>query len=181
MGLRKEPRVNSAELSSYLQGIPRDRIMLAQHGGANHNGVQVMAIAAVQGAMTPEEVKAQHELGKAHMEDTQPCGVSEYMSRVCVLIRGSVAGAPPMAATRRQLVKYVANKLGGAHHDTSRSPQNQAERVYIALDALVENDARVADLEAVYFELLSIGQAIAHSDDAKQFIERARQELGTMP
>jgi hypothetical protein len=63
---------------------------------------------------------------------------------------------------RRDVIKYVANKLGRTHFDPSRKKDEQAFRI---LDAAM-NSSVIVDKRLVYFELLSIGQAVAQSSDA---------------
>jgi hypothetical protein len=70
---------------------------------------------------------------------------------------------------RRALIKYIANKLGGAHLDHKRGT-NHEETLYRLLD-----DARswiLMDKPAVYFELLAVGQAVAKAGDIGHLLSR---------
>jgi hypothetical protein len=69
---------------------------------------------------------------------------------------------------RREIIQYVANKLGGAHYDERR---DERERL---LD-YAQEAYKVADKKPIYFELLSTGQKLVRSPD----IERLRQKLGS--
>jgi len=74
--------------------------------------------------------------------------------------------------SRRELVQYVANKLGGTHIDTKRDFSKIKERKFALLDQVREM-IRVADKNAIYYELLSIGQSLVQSDD----IQTLRRKL----
>jgi hypothetical protein len=65
--------------------------------------------------------------------------------------------------SRAQVVKYVANKLGGAHFDTRRGHRKE-DPDFILLDKVTPT-VHLLDKPAIYFELLSIGQAVAGSHD----------------
>jgi hypothetical protein len=77
------------------------------------------------------------------------------MEAPAVCVRGKLIA-------RRAVVKYVANKLGGAHIDPRRTGP------YAVLESAV--DVTLLGKPAVYFELLSIGQALANSEDAERFV-----------
>lgn len=179
VGLAKEPRMQAVDMSAFLKGIAPEHIIVMQIGGGDHlGGVQMGPSGGFTYEMTPQEVQARFEVGKTKLDDMQPCGMREYMNRVCMAIRVSASGAAIESVTRHQLVNYVANKRGGAHLDARRDSQDPTERVYMALDRVFDGSARTADLPAVYFELLSIGQAVVRLDDAKAFMDRASEALG---
>jgi hypothetical protein len=72
--------------------------------------------------------------------------------------------------SRGQVVKYVANKLGGAHFDPSRGRKGD-DRLK-PLDSLVNMRLEipgVRSFNAVYVELLSIAEYLAQSSDAQRF------------
>jgi hypothetical protein len=73
---------------------------------------------------------------------------------------------------REEVIKYVTNKLGGAHYDSTREPQTSSSGVslegkYALLDS-VRNSTMIADKNAIYYELLSIGQRLINSKDIQQ-------------
>lgn len=78
---------------------------------------------------------------------------------------------------RRVLVKFISNKLGGAHFDASRGASLE-ERQFALLDEVRER-LRLMGKDAVYFELLSVGQTLAASMDVQRFLERV--DLATEP
>lgn len=178
VGLAKEPRIKSFDMAAQVQGLTPERISFAQHGGANYNGMRVLGATAYSGVLSDAEMKARAERTLAMVNNMAQCGLTEFMKQTCMFVGGRGAGLPALPVTRHQLIKYVANKRGGAHYDTSRSPLNKSEMVYLALDGVFKMGSCVAELQSAYFELLSIGRAIADSDDAQAFTERASQALG---
>lgn len=163
------PRLRTDELG------PAD---FAVAGGGNLGGVSIGGIQSMPGrVLSPDEVKALYEQGK---KDTEHAfSVSEYKDSCAIYCSGQ-------KISRRQLVQYVANKKGGAHLDNTRKKDEQA---YSALDSALKapmvfggrlgQDAK-SDLpgkNAVYLELLSIGQHLTNSPDVKRFIEAAQAAL----
>lgn len=71
--------------------------------------------------------------------------------------------------SRHTVIKYVANKLGGAHHDKRRGTDKE-NLAFVLLDKVGRDmGLRLLDKPAVYFELLAIGQALAKSPDLRKF------------
>lgn len=72
---------------------------------------------------------------------------------------------------RRILIKYVANKLGGAHHDSKRGTSHE-EQLFGLLDT-ARAQVKLLDKPAVYFELLAIGQSLAGASDIQRLCQVA--------
>ncbi len=74
----------------------------------------------------------------------------------------------------------MANKKGGAHHDAARAATDDE---FLLLDQISDGGYRVVDnnvdRNAVYYELLSIGQAVGRSQHAQMFLQRAQEKLGS--
>lgn len=83
------------------------------------------------------------------------------MSDPCLFVAG-------LNATRRDVIKFVANKLGGVHLDHQRNPSKFRE--YNALDE-ARRTFQVADLDAVYHELSSIGQQLVGAPNVLELLE----------
>jgi hypothetical protein len=106
--------------------------------------------------MTPEVIRARYEAG--------PPGPREYWLSEFLASAGIVAQGERVS--RRDVIKYVSLKLGGVHPpDPSRRADEDAYRL---LDRV--SVARVGDKRPVYFELVSIGQAIAGSSGARELL-----------
>jgi hypothetical protein len=74
---------------------------------------------------------------------------------------------------RHLVIKYVANKLGGIHLDPKRDLKKDEEVGFSLLDQIADT-YQVAGKQAIYFELLSIGQSISASPDVDRFLEVGR-------
>jgi hypothetical protein len=142
-------------------------------GGGNVSGVSIANAQIIRGrALLAEEVKAQYERTRGHIETD--FSLSDYKNSCAVYVKGQIV-------TRRQLVQYVANKKGGAHLDTRRS---QDEQAYVALDEAVNSSLFFgwhhqprSGKNPIYLELLSIGQHLTSAPDIKRFLEAAQSEL----
>jgi hypothetical protein len=94
--------------------------------------------------------------------------VSSYVDQPCMLIR-PVDGRPTSRLTpitRRSLIRWVANKLGGVHIDAD----HLGSEAFYALDwcwDAIEFHGRGAHMA----ELLACSQALALSPDSRRFQE----------
>jgi len=145
-GLRGEPRITFHPLAA-----EDNRETFAQSGGMQRAGGMVAGIFVRNAAMSPEEIKARYEAVK----DGPPTAellLSGWLGAPCMRIQG-------VAINSRDIIKYVANMLGGVHFDESRSPAK--EPAYIALDQA--RSMKLLDLDAVYGQLTAIGQQLLAS------------------
>lgn len=140
-----------------------------QIGGASIAGVQFMPGVVA----TPEDAKRMYEQGKADLE--YKFSLSEYKDSCAIFVKGK-------RVKRVQLVKYVANKKGGAHLDASRKD----EEIYSLLDAAGENlvfggtksdSINVPGKNAIYLELLSIGQNVSSAPDIQRLMTECANAL----
>jgi hypothetical protein len=100
-------------------------------------------------------------------------GMSAYLESAAALIDG-------VKITRRDVIRFVANKLGGAHYDTRRGGRPVEQR-FVLLDKVSANYLPSIGPEAngAYVELLSIAEALQQSTDAARFVaafERAERQ-----
>jgi hypothetical protein len=165
----KSPMVVAPRLRTDDLG-PND---FAVAGGGDLGGVSVGNAKVWDRALSAEEVKAVYEREKNDMAYT--FSLSEYKDSCAVYVMGR-------KISRKQLVQYIANKKGGAHLDHERKKDEEA---YAALDnalasSLVfggrpaqNNQPNLPGKNAVYLELLSIGQYLTNSPDTRRFMEAA--------
>ena len=158
-GFTQEPQITVSSLSAILAAFPQERIFLAAAGGARVGKVEVTSFFGVVGELDLSIVEKFKSSGAPPKETV---GLRAFIEAPCIIVQG----AP---VSRRLLVKYVANKLGGAHHDSSRGTTPE-ERVFAALDTTLDH-VEIAGKNAVYFELLGAGQAVAESEDVGRFLE----------
>ena len=85
------------------------------------------------------------------------CPLSNYLDAPGAVRRGE-------AISRRDIVSYFANMAGGVHLGPSKSGK---EQTHALVQGLI-NKIRADIIDGLFFELLSIGQAIGRSDDFKE-------------
>lgn len=83
-------------------------------------------------------------------------------------VEGPVIFARGDLITRRQLIKYVCNKLGGAHYDPKR--EECAFRRLDEVHQLMVLDSR----HGVFFEVFAIGQQLAAAPDIGRLLNSLR-------
>jgi len=80
----------------------------------------------------------------------------EYLQSVCMIARGQLI-------TRRTLIKYMANKLGGAHFDRRRTPSEHAMTSLDQLETLT-----IDGLHPAFLELMATIQSVIASPTAME-------------
>lgn len=160
-GFPAEPEIVTSTLTPTLATFPRSRILFAAAGGAKYRGVELRGVLAIEGASQDE------------MESNRAHGVPEERLRLRAFIEGPCIVVGGDLVPRRILIKYIANTQGAAHFDRKR-PDDHEGRLFRRLDETAQR-FKLLDKSAVYFELLSIGQAIVRADD----IQRLSETLGT--
>lgn len=142
--------------------------------GANVSGLHMSGINFRNRAMSAQELQ---EIYRKSMHALNyPFPLSEFIESDAIYTDGIIV-------IRRQLIKYVAHKKGGAHYDSRRKKDDQA---YVALDNVMSRFTFGGDAihngteggkNAVYLELLSIGQQVVKSPDTKRFLSVAEIAL----
>jgi hypothetical protein len=142
-----------------------------QAGGAKHKGMEIEAASMVNRALSEQEIKANYERDKIVIGKSYPVKLGAFLRQPSFVVEG-------VLINREEVIKYVSNKLGGAHYDESRSttakPEPTLEDKYVLLDKL-RTGTYVAEKNAIYYELLSIGQRLVNSRD----IQHLRKQLQT--
>lgn len=162
-GFDREPRIRASSLSEVLKHTSVDRILFASAGGATHKGMAVRA-AVVSQLELDRDVKTQVEEAAQKLGERLPdelLGLGAFVIAPCLVALG-------VPIPRRIVIKYVSNKLGGTHFDERRGDKDE-DRLFELLDE-VSRHIEVAEKNAIFFELLSIGQAIARSEDIRRFL-----------
>jgi hypothetical protein len=105
--------------------------------------------------------------------------LSDYLRSTCIYLGG-------IKVSRRHLIKYVANKLGGVHYDAARDKEDALELAsYNALDdlfdfysAIPKNGClwRVVEgrLHALHLALLAAGRDVTESKDINFLLKQIR-------
>lgn len=153
-----EPEVVAPALTKHLKIIPLNTVRFATAGGAHYKTMTIASVFESDAALTEEQIKADYELGPPEINQT----LTEFADSPSIIVEGTII-------KRSEVIKYVSNKLGGAHYDEER------DQTYQRLLDYAHRSYNVGGKSAVYFELLSIGQTLVKSPD----IQRLRQKLLT--
>jgi len=154
-GLKGEPRVVTIELPD----ATGSDVVFAQAGGMQRQGGTVSHTIIRNRAMSAEEVKASYEAMKGGPKEVER-PLSNWLSSGCMKAGGVVI-------TRRVVIQFVANKLGGVHYDPKRNAKKDAG--YLALDRAREG-FEILGLDAVYGQLTAIGQQLWASPDVQAMV-----------
>ena len=149
-----------------------DGLVLSQNGGGKFNGMTVSNLKIYNKIHTPDQIKKDYESDKN--KKAQAISINRFLKNKCITFQD-------MSLDREDIIKYVANKLGGVHYDSSRvessGKPNKEELMerYKVLDNYRKEGFQIAGKDAVYFELLSVGKTIIKSND----ILKLRKKMNT--
>jgi hypothetical protein len=128
LDLPKEPMIRALNLNKIAASHTEDgkgAYTIASNVTMS-NGVQPLGIFSVQRALTNDELK------KLSFDfDLVDFKISKYRDSTCLVLG-------PRSVSRENVIKYVANKLGGVHYDKTRDykEKNRAEtEAFLLLDA----------------------------------------------
>lgn len=177
VGFEKAPRVVAPRLEAILDAKGGAAVEVAFALGGIIEGLH-MGLSVVNRGRTPvrpQENPMEHSF-RLH----------EYVESCSMFLMGR-------RVRRREIVKYVANKMGGAHFDPKRK---KGEEVYGLLDrhlytltvkkpegdeagptiavSLGPQQKKQPGLPVIWCELLCIGQHLASSPDIRGFVEKVR-------
>jgi len=163
--LNEQVMVMTPLISMKEERLNNPSIVYYQSGGANYKGMEVQFISQSNRAIPPDEIKKTHEDQKDLIGKNHPIKLTKFMKQISFMIDGT-------KINREETIKYIANKRGGAHYDPSRNDQKPGskgdlERKYLLLDSIHDGTV-MADKNAVYYELLSIGQRLISSHDVQR-------------
>jgi hypothetical protein len=161
VGLDKEPTVIAGELVFDAGALEKDKIFFVGSFGALPPREERVPVVMMYAAPPDLEPKPAATGQRAVM------GLSRFMDGICLILRGE-------RISRRLLITYVANKLGGVHLDVRRDPGR--DRALLELD-MAHNVVVLEGCRAVYAELVTVGQCLVSSPDVDRFLERARDAL----
>lgn len=148
--------VKAFTLSKLLNAIRKDKILAAFTGGALYRGARFAL-----GLLTlTEDREGKTKEGKPHMEELT---LDNYLKSPCMIIQGT-------DINRVELIKYVANKLGGTHIDFQRKVNKPLEQKFMVLDSL--HNYEQVDKNIIPYQLLSIGQELVASRRIQRLMKR---------
>lgn len=169
VGFEKEPQVVATDLDAFLDGTPKRRINFASAGGAIYKGGQVSGMIIYDTAMSDSFLKKRCEIVK-RKSFLKAFMLSDFVKSGCILVTQRFStGMIQEVISRRELIQYIVNKLGGAHIDLKRNPGK--DQKFLLLDNVLEQ-IKIVNFEPVYYELLSIGQSVIQSQDIHKLLDR---------
>ena len=134
------------------------KVLLATAGGARANGVQIAAI-----------VVAKERLERASQKPSPiRLTVAEFLAAPVTVGDGS-------SMTRREIIKFFANYLGGVHVGSRARRDDQALARKFARIEEIALQVKVLDKDLVHLELLAFGQSIGTSEDCQQLALKIRE------
>lgn len=169
--LNETVNIMAPEISKHEEELSDPSIVFYQSGGANYKGMKVQFMKQLNRAMSSEEIKESYEKQKDLIDQSYSVKLSKFMKQTSFMING-------VKINREEVIKYIANKRGGAHYDRSRKTERTGskgdlEKKFTLLDG-IHDGLVMADKNSVYYELLSIGQRLIGSHD----VQRIRQIIG---
>ena len=145
------------EMPSLLEGMVFYSVGGA-HFGCGSGGARRGPTQAEYDKMSPEEkARFDKEAGPVWW----PMSLNRFVSNRCLYALGQ-------PISRRNLITFVANKLGGAHFDVGRGKPYES-----ALERLISSEGT----QILYFELLSAVQHLMESPDTVRLMAALRAEL----
>lgn len=141
-----------------------------QAGGAKYNGMEIRSVSMLDRALTDFEIaKKAHEFGR-QMRNF-PVKIQAFLRQPSFVVHGTLIN-------REEVIKYVVHKLGGGHFDSNRTPglgpNLTLDDKYILLDQVRAGNFMTGGKDAIYHELLSIGQRLVNSRDVRVIRKRLR-------
>ena len=157
-GFIKEPLITASTLDLILRTVELPKIRMASCGGASYKGTEIRGATEIAEVLPVEVMEQLRQRGLPEVQ----LGLRAFSEATCLVLNGR-------AISRRDLIKFVANRLGGVH--SSSKVERKNEDTYRLLDS-ARNTYTIAEKPAVFFELLAAGQALARSEDLRTFVSR---------
>ena len=165
------PSIPATDLEDMLEKVPSKYIHYAYAGGADTEGAQhigyfLLVVPKDEFDNQDAESKVKEIQGLFKPGAKRDFSLPEFIRSACV-ISGSAR------ISRLELVKYVANKLGGVHWDNERRGwSNPVSSRHLLLD---EGHLIVGRLPAPLYETLSIAEALASAPDIEKFCSKVNE------
>jgi hypothetical protein len=147
--LKGEPRIVYFDLRNSLSAPDTSTVVYGSAGGYFIRGLMVGPV-----ELSPSEPRP----AKPHALTPVTRPLSKYLSDPGLCVAG-------VMVQRREIIKYVANKLGGAHYATRRDNQveHAIQAAYTSPLVVLEHETNPA-----FLELRAIGQALASSQEVME-------------
>lgn len=123
-GFEKEPVIEASTLQDLVKTAQLDKVAFAAAGGAKYKGAELRGAIMRNYAVTQEQIQKENERGVP----SAALALRAFIEAPAVIVKGKVI-------SRRVVIKYVSNKLGGAHHDAKRG-KTEEELLFARLDSM---------------------------------------------
>jgi hypothetical protein len=141
--------------------------------GAKISNGFVESVRHINRALSAEEVKRNYDESKRLSGSSIPLSIDSFLSQISFVYEKA-------RINKREVIKYVANKLGGAHYDSKRVKINSTEGLskeeekFPLLDAISEQ-MKILDRNPIFLEMIGIGQRVINSSDVKKLKRQIRE------
>lgn len=165
--LGEEIYIDAPEIVDHREKLADPRMLLYQCGGATYKGGRIGVFVKYSTQLSAEEMCDLTAPSKKVRLGHQ-VKLGKYLRQPSFIVEG-------LKIDRETVIKYVANKLGGTHYSQERN--NKKDEKYIKLDEIRRWGMELGGKEAVYFELLSIGQRVVNSQTVSRIYEIIKSML----
>jgi hypothetical protein len=185
LGFKKEPTIQGPDLLGFFQKEKFDVALTvgAISAGVRHEGIDTAFLSArrvdnpATGVLASADVGFAVSIGSAVRDARNPAPsadldpfiertwyLHQYLDAPGMIRRG-------MVLNRREVIKHVANEMGGVH--VSKSSSQQRDLQIEAEDKLFVKGL-IREIRGQYIEILAIGQAAARSADLQRLAHEIR-------
>ena len=159
-----EMRILAPDFNSSAVEVPPGGFF--QLGGAISKSITAYHIQFMPGVAEDPAATEKRSKAIGHPDAKRPLKLGAYLKQPSFIFSDG------STIDHGDVITYVANKLGSAHFDQRRDLAKIIDQKYAALDT-IRATWEVAERNAVYYELLSIGQCVVTSND----IVKLRKQL----
>lgn len=157
VGFEKEPHINAMDINYIIGDTELHDILIATAGGATNNDMTINGMCRIRiGSHTGPETPKNGRPAPVQF------GLTEYLESICAISEGN-------AVNRREIIKYMANIKGGVHLSNGRSKAR--EEALKKRVSKIEKKINISNMDALFHEMLSIGQAVGNSPDITKLID----------
>ncbi len=127
-------------------------------------GGRIVGVGTVQALLVTAGKDIKHDFIKGSRN--QKYDIGQFMATPCLVYEGD-------AFNRVELIKYIANKSGGAHYEIEEKKLARMR----ALDNAHQYMRTLGERSPVYYELMSAGQALTKTKYSQQLLRKIKEEL----
>jgi hypothetical protein len=176
LGFKKEPTIQGPDLLGFFQKEKFDVALTvgAISAGVRHEGIDTAFLSARSVDNPTTGVPASADVGfavcvgsamrdarnPASSSDLDPLIERTWYLHQCLDAPGMIRRG--MVINRREVIKHVANEMGGVHVSKSSSQQRDLQ---IEAENKLFIKGLIREIRGQYIEILAIGQAVARSAD----------------